>query len=306
MVQFGDITRQLLHYSQAVNNPEQKAFIMRQVNSDYRSLAAKESWGDMRKMLAVTWDGDPVQLPSDLQGIDLVWDDTNYLHFLERKFADSEFPESAFRFYTYPVGTSLVEVADAAFAQDNTTMSSVALDASGETVVGEYFFIEGSSQMYEITATTGTQFTISPGYRGLGSASSQKITVRPRNTLMLQLIGPDGTQLPTTEVNLHYWQMPDVLRDPDDLVLLPTSEVLLTLTLTHLPGSKKLRPVSQNEVQREYATALQLNPDKPKPKLVKGLNGRPLNMGTGMYKGRGGDYSPHYDRTRCLWQMNRS
>ncbi len=305
MILFKDIFAEVIYGMRAKGDPEGQARALRKLNEDYQSLAREDSWEEMRAVKEITWTGDAVQLPSNLIGIDLVWDDDYEIEFLPRNRSASEHDDTAYRYYTYPVGSTLVEVGDGAINLDGTTLNSPELTASGETIVGEFFYVEGSPQLYEVTAVDGDNYTFTPGYRGESNVSAVKVYVRPKITKMLQIVAPDGYSLPTGTITLYYWTQPVSLRDPDDLVLLPTSEVLTLKTLAHTPEARQHRPVSESQVDKALQKALAVNPDKPQPRVMRGIHGRKIDFGDNHYADRR-TASVKVNKVYNTWQTNRA
>jgi len=305
MILFGDIFADAVHAAKARNNPEEQERVHRLLNNHYQTIARKESWGDMRDFTQLTWSGSEVQLPADLIGIDLVWDDDYEIEFIKRNRPDTEQDSPSYRYYTRPIGSSLVSVTDGTVSQDNTTLNSPLLTASGETIVGEYFYVDDEPQLYKVTAVDGDNYTFTPGYRGKGTKSSVRITVRPETTQMLQIIAPSDFELPTGTIDLYYWAQPTVLRDDHDIVKLPTAEVLLLKTLRSLPSARQLRPTTDAMVEAALQEALAMNPDKPKPRLVKGVNGRAIDFSQNHYTQRT-DADVRTSLLRDRWQASRS
>jgi len=305
MILFKDIFDEVVYGMRAKNDPDGQARALRRLNEDYQSLAREDSWEEMRAVKEIIWSSSAVQLPANLLGIDLVWDDDYEIEFLPRNRSASEHDDTAYRYYTYPVGSTLVEVDDGAIQLNGTVLNSAELTASGETIVGEFFYVEGSPQLYEVTAVDGNNYTFTPGYRGDGDVSGVKVYVRPKTTKMLQLVAPADYELPTGTITLHYWTQPVSLRDPDDIVLLPTSDVLKLKTLAHMPEARKHKPVSETQVENALQKALAVNPDKPQPRVMRGIHGRKINFGENHYADRR-TASVTISRVYNTWQTNRN
>ena len=285
MILFGDILNDVLRAIRAERNLLEQKRAIGKLNQNAQAIALKDSWQLLRRRLEISWTGTPVQLPGDLIGIDLVWDDANQIEYHARNRSAAARPEGAFRYALYPVGDALLQVSDGAFVQDADSFTSEALDASGETVVGEYISVEGDTQLYKITEATGSLFSMSPAFRGEGSVSGKRITVRPPTVMQIELSAPYGSTVPTGTITIHYWKTPDTLRDRDDVVPFPTAEVLTMRTLSVIPEARKDRPVSQAQVDKALSEALSMNPDKPLPRLAKGLNGDAIDFNRDYYYG---------------------
>ena len=296
MILFGDIFTEVITAMRAENNPEQKAKARRRINSDYRAIAARESWAQLRENMELTWAGDPLQLPSNVQGIDLVFDELNGLEFLPRNRAETVTNTNAVLYSTYHVGSALAQVEDGAFAPSESSFDSPELEALGLDTVGEFFYVDSEEQLYEITAVSGSLVTFTPDYKGLASKSAAVVTVRPANTLMLDLHGPYDAQLPTTTLQFHYWKQPDTLTKPEDIVYLPTQDVLVKRSLGNLPEARKLRPITKSDISEAFQEATGINPDRPRPRLAKGVTGRAIDFTRNYY----GASSSYRDRTCAL------
>jgi hypothetical protein len=269
----------------AQQNPKEQQYALRRLNQDMYALAMRDSWLDLRVKITVS--GTSAQLPSDLIGIDLVWDDQNGIEFLHRNRSTPALQDEAYRYVLYPAGNPLAVVKDAALQQDGTGLSSPDLEAAlGEDAVGEYFVVNGEQQVYRIESLNNGHYTFTPGYRGAGSSSSNTLTVRPVGTQLIELEGPHGTHLPTAEFDLHYWRMPTMLRDPHDVVPFPTADVLTFRAISRIPAARQLRPISQAQVDAALSEALALNPDKPKPRLLQDLGGRRVDFNHSFYAPR--------------------
>jgi len=287
MVLFGDIFIELVSAMRAENNEPEQEKALRRVNMKLREIARLDSWAEMRDVIELSYASAPIQLPSNLLGIDLVWDDIAEIEYHDRNRAASEAPETAYRYYTYPVGTHLAQVNDVAINQDGTTFVSAALLALGLTTDDEWFYLGGVEQYYKITSNDGSLYTFAPAFRGSGNLNNQRITVRPKTTLMLELVGPYGAEVQSATIDLHYWAMPDSLRDPSDIVPLPTSDVLTLSTLASLPEARKDRPVSDEKVKKATDKALSMNPDRPRARVPMGINGKKIDYSADPYGRRG-------------------
>jgi len=307
MVLFGDVFTEVIRAMRAERNPEEQERAMRYLNQDALAIGLRDSWADLRVRAEYTYTGSAIQLPSNLAGIDLLWDDINGTEYQPRNRSASEKEENAFRYITYPVGTALTTATDVTVAQDSTSMASSTLAAVGDTLEDEYLYIDGEPQLYQITAfdSDTSLFTITPGYRGTGSKTSASAVVRPPTTLMLDLVAPEDYAVPTGAFILYSWRRPDVLRDPGDLVPFPTSDVLTHRTISRLPEARKLRPISQAQVAAALQEALALNPDKPMPRFAKNQFGNKLDFSRNHYSPRMYE-NVRVNRVYDTWRRNNS
>jgi len=286
---YGDVFDEVVEAMRADGSESGKAKAGRRLNSDYQALAIMESWAEMRKNIEITYSGSAIQLPSDLIGIDLIWDDTYEIEYLGRTRDGAEHDEQAYRYYTYPVGSALAVLDDVTVNQDGTTFLSTDLETladAGQSYDDEYFYVDGEDQLYKITSRVADLFTFTPAFRGLGNRSSASMVVRPPTTLMLDIVAPEGCTSPTGTIDAHYWKKPDTLRDPMDQILLPTSDVLILRSLSRLPESKPHRPVTMSMAMDARKEAMALNSSPPRPRLARGLNGRPFTASDSLYSKR--------------------
>ena len=286
---YGDVFDEVVEAMRAGGSVSGKAKAGRRLNSDYQALAIMESWAEMRRKIEITYSGSAVQLPSDLLGIDLVWDDTYDIEYLGRTRDGAEHDEQAYRYYTYPVGSTLAVLNDVSVNQDGTTFVSTGLETladAGQSYDEEYFYVDGEDQLYKITSRVADLFTFTPAFRGIGNRTSASMVVRPPTTLMLDIVAPEGSTSPTGVIDVHYWKKPNTLRDPMDQILLPTSDALILRSLSRLPESKPHRPVTMSMAMDAMKEAMGLNPSPPRPRLARGLNGRPFTASDNLYATR--------------------
>ena len=304
MILFGDIFTELVSAMRAEDNDPEQEKALRRVNMKLREIARLDSWAEMREKIELSYASTPIQLPSNLLGIDLVWDDTAEIQYHDRNRAASEALETAYRYYTYPVGANLAQVNDVAINQDGNTFVSEALEALGLTTDDEWFYVDGVEQYYQITSNVGSLYTFAPAFRGTGNINNARITVRPKTTLMLELVGPYGIEMQNATIDLHYWAMPDSLRDASDIVPLPTSDVLILSTLASLPEARKDRPVSDTKVKEATNKALSMNPDRPRARVPMGINGKPIDYSGNPYGRRGANMGNSRISMEERWRSN--
>jgi len=304
MFLFGDVFTELKSAMRAENNIPEQDKALRRVNIKLREIAKLDSWAEMRQKIELSYSGSAVQLPSNLLGIDLVWDDDTEVEYHDRNRAASEAPETASRYYTYPVGSNLAQVDDVAINQDGTTFVSDDLLALGLTTDDEWFYVDGVWQYYQITSNVDNLYTFAPAYRGRGNLNAARITVRPKTTLMLQLVGPYGVEVSSATIDLHYWAMPDMLRDDSDIVPLPTSDVLVLSTLASLPEARKDRPVSDKKVLEATEKALSMNPDRPRARVPRGIHGKQIDYSGNPYARRGSATGNSIDTMVTKWRSS--
>jgi len=299
-----DAYDEVVEATNAQSKPELQKRIMRRLNQDIRSIAWMDSWFDLRRKLEISYSSSAVMLPPNLIGIDLVWDDTHQIKYIDRNRSDSEEYERMYRYFRYPIESILAEVHDVAIQQDGITFASDELLALGLTTDDEWFYVEGEEQYYQITSNVDEIYTFTPAYRGLGNATALQITVRPLNTTMLELIGPLGSDAPSATIDLHYWIQPDIVRDESDMVPLPNSDVLTFKTISRMIEAKKRRPITKTQVDEILEEALSQNPDKPSRNVLRGKNRNRIFDSGDPYGSRNGASTSIRNPMECRWRHN--
>lgn len=308
MILFSDIFDNVVRAMRAEDSPAEQDRALRRLNQDAQAIGRKESWAMLRERLEVSWSGAPLLLPSNLVDFDLVWDEDNAIEFIGRNHSHAEKDEPLYRYATYPADAPLVTAKDARLVPGMSSLVSNTLESHDGDLVGEYVQVEGDWQMYQITAQSGNLLTLDSDFKGRGEVSNALAVVRPKGTRMLDLVAPDNTHLPTTNLTLHYWRTPDTLREPMDIVPFPTADVLELRTLSRIPEARKLRPVSQTQVDQALQEALALNPDRPTPRGARDRLGRTLTQSTLHYMPRNGLASGSLyaqSGVHAIWQRNR-
>lgn len=272
MFMLEDPLNEIIEACNAQNNPTLQERIMRRLNQDLRSIARIDSWADLRRKIELSYSGSPIVLPPNMIGIDLAWDDTYFIEYIDRNRSATKAYERMNRYFVYPVESVLASVDDGAVQQDGTTFVSEELLALGLDTDDEWFSVDGEEQYYQITENTGSLYTFSPAYRGLGNKTASKIVVRPLSSKYIDFIGPLGADATTGTIDLHYWIQPDLVRDPTDMIPLPNSDVLTLRVISRMPEAKERRAINRNEVKEVLDEALSQNPDKPMAKVLKGKN----------------------------------
>jgi hypothetical protein len=303
-VLYGDVLDEAVDACRASAHPDKIKRIDRRINNDYQAIAKMASWAELRTTKTLT-KADAIQLPSNMIRIDLVEDEDNGIQYMDRKHSDANEEPLVWRYYTYPVSGALATADDGAVNQDATLLTSTTLAAlqdAGTDMVGEFFYVDGEDQYYEITEYSGGAFTFTPAYRGNGNKTECSVVVRPPDTKIMQLEPPTGVSGLTTEVVMHYCTAPDRLRDPQDIVRLPTSDCLVLRALSRLPEAQPHRPVSKTMVDEALREAMALNPGPPLPRTARGIHGRRIVFDGSGYQSRSGTYIAPVKET---WQINR-
>lgn len=276
----------------AKSDSEMEARIWRQLNTEYFNLCAEYSWTALRgDPVAVDFSASGVDatglwLPSDLLGIDFVWDSTNEVEFFNQDRVATKDDGWGNRYYTYfPSRTSLWEGTDCYVSKGGSSFTSALLTADGEDPDGQYVQFDDELGMYLVSSAT-TPFTFTPVYHG-ENKSRTPFAVRPwASTRKMSIIDEAEDYLYDRSVDVYYWKMPVPLYRNQDIILLPTSDILKFRTLRSIPESKGKFPVSTSMLKDALASALRANPKRRKIASARDKRDKRFTMTTLPFKTR--------------------
>lgn len=291
MMHVGPLLDEIFNLTDADRDEALQARIWRQLNYQYFELCAEVSWAALRAGpvtldFAAAADTTGLWLPSDLLGIDLVWDADDEVEFFEQGRATAQTDENGYRYFRYlPSRTALYSGSDLVLAKGASSFTSAALTVAGTAVNGEYVQFDDEPGFYQISSAT-TPFTFTPAYHG--PAKTQKsFCVRPWETShKLVIVDPDETKLVDRDVSVYYWRMPVPLYRREDMILLPSVEVLKMRTLRALPESKSKFGVSQSMMDEAFRRAVKANPKVPRPLAARDKHGMKIDLATNPFDER--------------------
>jgi len=270
MIQAGQIIDDLCDILEARNDDPMKERIWRKLNYEYFEAAREVSWEDLRARPAtldfgasgVTATG--LWLPSDVYGIDLVWDEDNEVEFMEKGEAASQPDEWGYRFFRYlPSRAHLFEGTDLVLEKGGSSFTSAELTADGEDPDEQYVQFDDEPGYYEISSST-TPFTFTPTYHG-EKKTSKNFIIRPwQSTKKMVIIDRDEEELLDREVKVYYWRAPVPLYREEDLILFPSVEFLKLRVLRGIPEAKAKFPVSERMLNSAFSRAKAQNPRFPR------------------------------------------
>lgn len=266
MIKCGQIVEMMFDVLNAHNDADMQARVWRVMNYKYQELCREVSWSDLRCGTPVTLnfaaaaDATGLWLPSDLIGIDLVWDDTNDREFMRVNKPDAQVDEWGYRFYTYlPSRADLYAGTDLILVKGASSFTSAALTAAGTSVNGEYVTFDDEMGLYAISSAT-TPFTFTPAYYG-ENKTQKPFSIRPwQCTHKLVIIDPDEAVIDDASVDVYYWRQPPPLYRTQDYIMLPSAEVLMLRTLRAIPEAKGRFSVSESMLSDAKAVAVKQNP----------------------------------------------
>ena len=203
-------------------------------------------------------------LPSNLFGIDAIWDEDNEVRFWPRNRFGVDYEDFGFRFYTYtPETTPVASGDDLVLAHGGTTFVSASLttDYSDDN----YVKFGGEPGFYLLSAIK----TFSPTYYGPDIAAGGHWQIRPKETQKLVLVDANEKVLDDRSVYVYYWQAPEPLYMDWQEPILPDMKWVELMVLREIPEAKARRPVSEREIEKAEAEVLAMNPDfelDPRPR----------------------------------------
>lgn len=258
--------------------------LWRQLNYQYFRLCAQYSWRELRSAEPETLDFDSatssgLYLPSDLLGVDLVWDDDNSIQFWEQSRANAQPDEWGYRFFRYSGRTALFEGTDIVLSHGSNSFTSASLTADGSDPNGYYVRFGAELGLYEISSSA-TPFTFTPYYYG-PSMTNKRFSIRPwEYTQRMVLVDPAEDVLTDREVDVYYWRMPVPLYREEDMIMLPSVEVLKLRTLRAMPEAKESFGVSESMLDGALREALKLNPTFARVRGALDKHGNVISMDT--------------------------
>jgi len=230
---------------------------------EYFRICADVSWDFLRpspvSLNFNTDDGTGLYLPSDMLGIDQVWDDTNSREFVETSEAQAQANQWAYRFYRYyPSRSDLFTGTDLSLSTDSLRFTSALLTADGEDPDGEYVQFDDEPGYYLISSSS-TPFTFTPRYNG-PQKQQKNFSIRPwESSQKMILIDEAEDKLADRTVSVYYWRYPVAPYKPEDQIPGYMQEVLRLRTLRGIHEAKERAPVSENALKRAYDEALKAN-----------------------------------------------
>jgi len=230
---------------------------------EYFRICSDVSW-DFLRPSPVTLDfsaagATGLYLPSDLLGIDQVWDDTNSVEFSETSEAQAQADGSAYRYYKYlPSRSDLFSGTDLSLSTNSLQFTSALLTADGTDPDGEYIQFDDEPGYYLISSST-TPFTFVPKYNG-PQKQRKNFSIRPwESTEKMILIDEAEDKLTDRSVSVYYWRYPVALYEPEDQIPGYMQQVLKLRTLRGIYEAKDRNPVSQTMLTGAYNEALKAN-----------------------------------------------
>lgn len=256
-------------------NDEKKEYVWKLINGELTKLCQRYAWDDLRPArLTIDFsdmtDETGMWLPSNLAGIEHIVDEDDE-PYMARADRDIDLRRFGYRYYTYrPNETPMVSGSDLVIENGGTTISAASITASH---VGYYLKIADYPGYYEIEDAT----TISPTYYG-PTLYNAEYQVRPMETRKLVCLDPDSDVVTDKEVYVYYWKLPTQVFRVEDMIPLPSADVLTLRVLRKLPEAKAHRPVSKSMMDEALEEALAMNPESPAPIIPKDRYGQSFSL----------------------------
>ena len=266
----GDIIDNVLTLCRRSGSESDRTRYWKLLNTIYFRLCRKYSWVSLRDKVTLDFSSmigiEGLQLPSNLFGIDSVYDTAQGFEYYHR---DRNYPnvdEKLYRFYTYkPEYEDLFFSDDATVNQDENTFTC---DSLATDYTGEYVRFGTDLGFYKLTA----EKTFSPTYRG-SNLGEVDIRIRPCETENILTIDFSDTIMTENKVDVYYWKAPLPLHRDSDPILLPGGKILEIMLLRELPEAKSYRPVSDSEIDKTLASTLDMNPEFSQNRMSRDRTG---------------------------------
>ena len=265
----GTMIDDILDILDAQNDTEMQLRVWRRLNYEYAELCKEYSWASLRVGTPLTLDfGDSdstgMWLPSDLIGIDLVIDPDNQIEFWAKDKPDAQLDEWGYRYYTYyPSRADLYAGTDLVLEKGGTTFTSAGLTTAATSVDGEYVTFNDEMGIYRITDDAGP-FTFEPTYYGPDQVNKPFSIRSWQLTQKMVIIDAAEDLLYDRDVNVYYWRAPTPLYRKQDVIMLPSVEILKLRVLRSIPESKGKFPVSESVMDSALKKALKQNKKFPR------------------------------------------
>ena len=263
MLPCGMLINDIAYALSAQGDPDLMERIWARFRFEYFRICSEVSW-DFLRPSPVTLnfndaDATGLYLPSDLLGIDQVWDSTNDVEFSETNEAQAQTDQWGYRFYSYlPSRSDLFAGTDLSLSANSLQFASALLTADGADPDGEYVQFDDEPGYYEVSSST-TPFTFTPRYNG-PQKQQKNFSIRPwESSKKMILIDPSEDKLADRSVSVYYWRYPVAPYKPEDQIPGYMQEVLRLRVLRGIYEAKERAPVSQTMLTAAYNEALKAN-----------------------------------------------
>lgn len=252
--------------------------LKRSINAKYIGIGSLHMWNLLENLV----EGQGTVLPSDLQTIMYVEDNTDYLYFrrgLPQRYGNVTLYNY---FMNLTQATPVIEVNDAVVVAGDKTVTSATATFTA-THVGEYIRIGENTGRYKIDSlTSATEIELVEAFRG-DSATAQHLEVRPRGTQKLAFTDEEGAELTSSTIKMWYLRKPLPLYNRYDEIMLPGNcEALVISVLQDLNlaskydnDARKLDGIYNTELNLMKA----LSPVPDRYVRPRGADGRPFIFG---------------------------
>jgi len=293
MIPARQIFRNILRAMLMENDQGMRDRVKDQFNEELWDVIPEVSWEPLREMESMDFtantDETGLWVPGNLAGIDAVWDTDHEVRFWPRGRAGVAADDQGYRFYLYRPSSSHLASGDDVTLQDGAmSFTSSDLDtavAAGADVTDAWVRFGAELGYYQIT-NTASPYLITPAYQGPDLAQ-ENFRVRDWEvSKKMVLLDPSENKLADRTVELHYWRYPTPIFDDDDLIPLATAKFLVLRVLRAIPEAKARRPVSQTEIDTEYARAKKMNPGFVLPQSPRDRHGNMFSFSRQIFKSR--------------------
>ena len=243
--------------------------IWRRLNYEYLEICSKIRWNALTcEPLSLNFASagtTGMWVPSDLLGVDTVWDDTDDVEFLSTERAAAAPNGWGYRYYTYyPSRSDYYSGTDLVLTKDAVSFTSAKLTALTATKDPDEMYVRFDDEpgLYLISSST-TPFTFTPTYHG-ENKTQKTFAIRPWEVSQKMII-VDGAETKLTDrtVSVYYWRKPTPLYRKQDMILLPTTDLLKLKVLRGIPQAKADFPVNDRMIAKALGEAITANKRSP-------------------------------------------
>ena len=275
---FGQIIDRLQYFVDD-DSAETLVDIKQIINAKYIGIASEHPWQSLMSYV----NGQGTVLPSDLQYVIYVEDNTDYLYF-RRGIPQRYFSPTLYNYFMNMSQTDpIVEVNDGVVTENSKTVTSATASFVAATHEGEFVRLGENTGRYEIDSVdSATQITLTQAFRG-ASDTTVHLEVRPRGTKKIAFTDEDGDEISSSTIKMWYLQKPLPLYNDYDEVLLPGNcEALVIAVLQDMNIAGKydndaLKLDAKYLAELDKMKALEPVPDRFV--LPRGADGRPFIFG---------------------------
>jgi len=270
-----------------------KEFVKRVVRSVYYEIcmAPEVSWVNLRDEVELDFsnaeDATGLWLPSDVIGIDSVWDITNDIEYLGRDEDKVKEPrDSNYMWYFSEIARDNGWYGTDCTISHGGTSFSISSGIT-EDVTGSYVSFGVEPGVYKIESVNGaspyTTFNLDQTYYGPsldGDATPESsYSIRPMGTKKITLLDSGGSFDSDASVSVFCTRLPPPLYLANQITMLPNDNVIYERAMSELAPSSTIKREHFNSYQFELGDMMKRNPTYDGPSYPRDINNNPFSIG---------------------------